>query len=76
TSATVVLDYLKTNSSPNSGGYPLDKEYDRSDFYGEPGYNFHDVERTSLSGNITHDFDNGFTLRSNLRYSELTDDFG
>ncbi|MNO29386.1 Ferrichrome-iron receptor precursor [compost metagenome] len=76
TSATVVLDYLKTNSSPNSGGYPLDKEYDRSDFYGEPGYNFHDVERTSLSGNITHDFDNGFVLRSNLRYSELTDDFG
>ncbi|MFK2912773.1 TonB-dependent siderophore receptor [Pseudomonas sp. 3HC3] len=76
TSATVVLDYLKTNSSPNSGGYPLDKEYDRSDFYGEPSYNFHDVERTSLSGNITHDFDNGFTLRSNLRYSELTDDFG
>ncbi|MFG0841154.1 TonB-dependent siderophore receptor [Pseudomonas sp. FYR_5] len=76
TSATVVLDYLKTNSSPNSGGYPLDKEYDRSDFYGEPSYNFHDVERTSLSGNITHDFDNGFVLRSNLRYSELTDDFG
>ncbi|WDY58654.1 TonB-dependent siderophore receptor [Pseudomonas sp. PSKL.D1] len=76
TSATMVLDYLKTNSSPNSGGYPLDKEYDRSDFFGEPGYNFHDVERTSLSGNITHDFDNGFVLRSNLRYSELTDDFG
>lgn len=76
TSATMIVDYLKTNSSPNSGGYPLDKEYDRSDFYGEPGYNFHDVERTSLSGNITHDFDNGFVLRSNLRYSELTDDFG
>ncbi len=76
TSATVILDYLKTNSSPNSGGYPLDKEYDRSDFYGEPGYNYHDVERTSLSGNFTHDFDNGFVLRSNLRYSELTDDYG
>ncbi|MBV4489774.1 TonB-dependent siderophore receptor [Pseudomonas oryzicola] len=76
TSATMIVDYLKTNSSPNSGGYPLDKEYDRSDFYGEPGYNFHDVERTSLSGSITHDFDNGFVLRSNLRYSELTDDFG
>ncbi|WP_442112119.1 TonB-dependent siderophore receptor [Pseudomonas sp. NUPR-001] len=76
TSATMILDYLKTNSSPNSGGYPLDKEYDRSDFYGEPSYNFHDVERTSLSGNITHDFDNGFVLRSNLRYSELTDNYG
>lgn len=76
TSATMIVDYLKTNSSPNSGGYPLDKEYDRSDFYGEPSYNFHDVERTSLSGNITHDFDNGFVLRSNLRYSELTDNYG
>jgi len=76
TKATVVLDYLKTDSTPNSGGYPLDKEYDRDDFYGEPSYNFHHVERTSLSGNVSHDFDNGFTLRSNLRYSEVNDDFG
>ncbi|TLX64004.1 TonB-dependent siderophore receptor [Stutzerimonas nosocomialis] len=76
TSATLVLDHLKTESSPNSGGYPLDREYDRDDFFGEPSYNFHDVERTSLSGNITHDFDNGFVVRGNLRYSELTDDFG
>ena len=76
TSATVILDYLNTESSPSSGGYPMDKEYDRDEFYGEPGYNFHDVERTSLSGNVTHDFDNGFVVRSNLRYSELTDDYG
>ncbi|MDG6402070.1 TonB-dependent receptor plug domain-containing protein, partial [Pseudomonas quasicaspiana] len=76
TSATVVFDHLKTKSSPNSGGYPLDKEYDRSKFFGEPSYNFHDVERNTISGNITHDFDNGFVLRSNLRYSKLTDDFG
>lgn len=76
TSATVILDYLKTESTPNSGGYPLDREYSRSKFYGERDYNFHDVERTSISGNFTHDFDNGFVLRSNLRYSELTDDFG
>lgn len=76
TSATIILDHLKTESSPNSGGYPLDREYDRDEFFGEPSYNFHDVERTSLSGNITHDFDNGFVVRGNLRYSELTDDFG
>jgi iron complex outermembrane receptor protein len=76
TSATVILDYLKTESTPNSGGYPLDKEYDRDEFYGEPSYNFHDVERTSISGNFTHDFDNGFVVRSNLRYTDLTDDFG
>lgn len=76
TSATVLLDYLKTDSTPNSGGYPLDKEYSRSKFFGEPSYNFHNVERTSLTGLFTHDFDNGFVLRGNLRYSELTDDFG
>ena len=76
TSASVIVDYLKTQSSPNSGGYPLDKEYDRDKFYGEPRYNFHDVERTNISGTFSHDFDNGFVLRSNLRYSELTDDFG
>lgn len=76
TSATVILDHLKRDSTPNSGGYPLDREYDRSDFFGEPGFNYHDVERTSVTGNVSHDFDNGFILRSNLRYSELTDDFG
>ncbi|WP_415844412.1 TonB-dependent siderophore receptor [Stutzerimonas zhaodongensis] len=76
TSATVIVDHLKREGTPNSGGYPLDREYDRKDFFGEPDYNFHDVERTSISGNFTHDFDNGFIVRSNLRYSELTDDFG
>ncbi|TLX54333.1 TonB-dependent siderophore receptor [Stutzerimonas nosocomialis] len=76
TSATVLLDYLKRDSTPNSGGYPLDREYDRSDFFGEPGFNYHDVERTGVTGFVTHDFDNGFVLRGNLRYSELTDDFG
>lgn len=76
TSATVLLDYLDRDSTPNSGGYPLDREYSRNRFYGEPSFNYHDVERTSITGNLTHDFDNGFVLRSNLRYSELTDNFG
>lgn len=76
TSATVILDYLKRDNTPNSGGYPLDGEYDRSEFFGEPDFNYHDVERTSVTGMLTHDFDNGLTLRSNLRYSDLTDDSG
>lgn len=76
TSATLILDYLNRDSTPNSGGYPIDREYDRSDFYGEPDFNYHDVERTSITGQLTHDFDNGLTLRGNLRYSDLTDDFG
>jgi len=76
TSATLLIDYLNTDSTPNSGGYPMDKEYDRSNFYGEPNFNYHDVERTSVTGMLTHDFDNGLVLRGNLRYSDLTDDFG
>lgn len=76
TKATFILDYLNTDSSPNSGGYPLDKEYDRSDFYGEPDFNYHDVERTNLSAQFLHDFDNGFKVRASLRASELTDNYG
>ncbi|UAW97190.1 TonB-dependent siderophore receptor [Halopseudomonas nanhaiensis] len=76
TSATLIADYLNRDTTPNSGGYPLDREYDRSNFYGEPEFNYHDVERSSITGLFTHDFDNGLVLRSNLRYSDLTDDFG
>lgn len=76
TSASLIFDHLKSDSSPNSGGYPVGQKYDRDEFFGEPDFNYHDVERTSLTGALTHDFDNGFTLTSNMRYSELTDDFG
>ena len=76
TSATLVVDHLRQDSTPNSGGYPKDREYDRDEFFGEPSYNFHDVKRSNISANFTHDFDNGFTLRSNLRHSDLTDDYG
>ncbi len=76
TSATLMVDYLNQDNTPNSGGYPKNREYDRDEFYGEPSYNFHDVERTNISANVTHDFDNGLTLRSNLRHSDLTDDLG
>lgn len=76
TRANLIVDYLKTDSSPNSGGYPAGKDYDSSLFYGEPDYNFHDVERTNISANITHKLDNGFKVISNLRYSDAEDNFG
>lgn len=76
TSATLLVDHLRRDSTPNSGGYPKDREYDRDEFFGEPSYNFHDVERTNISGSFSHDFDNGFTLRSNLRHSDLSDEYG
>src|SRR5690606_12564177 len=76
TSATLIVDHLRRDSTPNSGGYPKDREYDRDTFFGEPSYNFHDVERTNISGSFSHGFDNGFTLRSNLRHSDLSDEYG
>ncbi|MEM9128465.1 MAG: TonB-dependent receptor plug domain-containing protein, partial [Pseudomonadota bacterium] len=39
TSVTFVYDYLKRDSTPNSGGYPFDRLYDRNDFFGEPDFN-------------------------------------
>jgi iron complex outermembrane recepter protein len=76
TRANLIVDYLKTDSSPNSGGYPAGKDYDSSLFYGEPDYNSHDVERTNISANITHKLDNGLKVISNLRYSDAEDNFG
>lgn len=76
TTLTFVLDYLKRDGSPNSGGYPLDKEYDRTTFFGEPDFNYQNVDRKSASMLLTHQFGGGLSLRSNLRYSTLTDNFG
>ena len=75
TTATLIVDYLNRDDTPNSGGYPLDREYDRDDFFGEPGFNDQDVDRTSITGQLRHDFENGLTLSTNLRYSDLKDDF-
>lgn len=76
TSLSLIVDHLNRRGTPNSGGYPMDREYDRSDFFGEPAFNYHDVDRTSATVLLTHDFGGGLSLRSNLRYSKLTDDFG
>lgn len=76
TTATLIVDYLGRDSTPNSGGYPLDKEYDRSNFYGEPDYNKHDVERTSITAQVDHYLTGSLKLSANVRYSHLKDDFG
>ncbi len=76
TSLSLVLDYLERSGTPNSGGYPMDREYDRGEFFGEPDFNSHDVERKSVTAMLAHDFGNGLTFQGNLRYSDLTDDFG
>ncbi|WP_323033467.1 TonB-dependent siderophore receptor [Paracoccus sp. (in: a-proteobacteria)] len=76
TKLSVIADYLKRDNTPNSGGYPLDREYDRSDFFGEPDFNYQNVERSSISALFEHEFESGLSLRANLRYSDLKSDFG
>ena len=43
---------------------------------GEPDFNDHDVDRKSITAMLSHDFGTGLSLNANLRYSDLTDDFG
>lgn len=76
TKLTLSVDYLNRDGTPNSGGYPLDRFYDRSLFFGEPSFNFQDVERLTVSAGLQHDFENGLRVTANLRYSDLTEDFG
>lgn len=75
TTATLIVDYLKRDSTPNSGGYPKDREYDRSSFYGEPDFNQHDVERTNITAQLSHYFTNRLKLSGNLRYSDVKDEY-
>ena len=75
TKATLLIDYLKTDSTPNSGGSPTDKVYSRSNFYGEPDFNYQNVERTNITAMMSHDFDNGFKVQGNLRYSEADESY-
>lgn len=76
TSLSFVLDYLKRDSVPGSGGQPVGANLDRSTFLGEPDYNFRGVERTSLSMLFSHDFGAGLSLGASARYSKASTDFG
>jgi iron complex outermembrane receptor protein len=76
TTLTFVLDRLERDASPNSGGYPLDRAYDRGLFFGEPDFNYHETERTTATAMLRHDFGGGFSVSGNLRYSDMSDDFG
>lgn len=76
TSLSLVADYLEREASPNSGGYPRFGDYDREQFFGEPDFNYLNVERKAVTAILEHDFGGGLVLRSNLRYSDTADDFG
>ncbi|MEB2844130.1 TonB-dependent siderophore receptor [Rhizobiales bacterium RZME27] len=69
TSLTFVYDHLDKKGVPGSGGYPLEGDFDRSAFFGEPDYYFNNVNRNSYSLMFDHDFGNGLTFGSKARYS-------
>jgi iron complex outermembrane receptor protein len=75
TTLTLVLDRLERNGTPNSGGYPMDKEYDRTRFFGQTGFNDQNVERTTATAMLQHDFEGGWSVTANLRYSDLDDGY-
>lgn len=76
TTISFIVDYLKRDGTPNSGGYPMDREYDRSLFFGQAGFNDQNVERTTATAMLKHDFEGGLSVSANLRYSDLEDDYG
>lgn len=76
TTVTFILDRLDRDGTPNSGGYPMDREYDRSRFFGQKNFNYQNVERTTATAILEHDFDSGWNVRANLRYSDLDDGYG
>ncbi|TNM65271.1 TonB-dependent siderophore receptor [Aliirhizobium smilacinae] len=69
TTMTFVFDHLDKKGVPGSGGYPLEGDFDRSAFFGEPDYYFNDVNRNSYSLMLDHDFGNGLSFGSKARYS-------
>ncbi len=76
TNLTVVYDHLDKDGVPGGGGHPVGSDFARSRFFGEPDYNYRDVDRDSVSVMFDHDFGNGFVFGSNARYSNTKSNFG
>ncbi|WP_027998845.1 TonB-dependent siderophore receptor [Sinorhizobium arboris] len=76
TNLTIVFDHLDRDGVPGSGGHPVGTDFDRSRFFGEPDFNYRDVNRNTLSVLFDHDFGSGLTFSSNARYSDARSNFG
>lgn len=76
TQLTFVFDYLYRDGYPNSGGYPLDIDFDRSTFLGEPEFNYLDTDRKTATLKFDHDFGGGLSLGATARYSRTEHGYG
>jgi iron complex outermembrane receptor protein len=76
TSLSVILDHLDRDGVPGSGGQPVGSNFSRDRFFGEPDYNYRDINRNAASIQVEHDFGGGLTFSSNARYSKSRSNFG
>lgn len=76
TSLSVIVDVLDIDSVPGSGGFPVGVDFDRSDYLGEPDFNYLTTDRTSTTVMLDHDFGGGLSLNTSLRYSDIEQTFG
>ncbi|CAN7579072.1 TonB-dependent siderophore receptor [Rhizobium sp. LjRoot30] len=76
TTLSVVYDHLDRDGVAGGGGHPVGSDFERSRFFGEPDYNYRDVDRDTLSVMFDHDFGSGLTFSANARYSDGKSNFG
>jgi iron complex outermembrane recepter protein len=76
TALTFVFDHLDRDGTPSSGGHPLNTDFERDRFFGEPNYNYDTTNRNTYSLMFEHDFGNGLSFGSNARYSKTKTGFG
>lgn len=75
TSMSFVLDYLDLDGSTGSG-HPEDTDFDRSDMFGEPDFDYSGGKRTSATFLLDHDFGGGLSFSGKARYSDEDREFG
>ncbi|WP_108501725.1 TonB-dependent siderophore receptor [Paracoccus indicus] len=76
TSVNLVVDVLDRDGVPGSGGFPVGGDFDRSDFFGEPDFNYRGTDRTTATLIMNRDLGGGLSVGSTLRYSDTDSDFG
>ena len=76
TSLTFTFDHLDRDGTPSGGGHPRGTDFDRDRFFGEPDFNYDTTNRNTYSVMLDHDFGNGLTFNSNMRYSKSASGFG
>ena len=76
TSLTFTFDHLDRDGTPSGGGHPRGTDLARAAFFGEPDFNHDTTNRNTYSVLFDHDFGNGLTFSSNMRYSKSDGGFG